>query len=394
MAVAAFAREIDPALAQPVVRRHRLDALVVHAIPASAQVREGRVWPLRVDLHDSASRPDMVDVSCAIGATSASASVRGDALGATASVTLALPDGTQPRDAPRGPHRVRCVARVRGARPGAAGDELTAERELDIDAPRLPDYALRPHPVSVSSQLDGFDCETHAPAVAGRGACVAFSSEAPGGETVVRCTLDGVALARQPGPYHDGPLPIGSLAAGSHTVSCVSAPTHPAWEVDPGNNRFDATFEVLSASRWQVDLALTRVGEAARAAEVHPPTSNPTGSTYAPSPGVAGVAIDVGFRNAGRTRVYAVEATCHGASGGAAMALRGTWARPQGDRAGWLRGLAPGESATVAVTAAGALPAGRMDLSCEVRTAAPREVPEATPADNRLRATVMGHAAP
>ncbi len=298
---------------------------------------------------------------------------------------LTLPAGSTTSQVPQGPQQVSCRAWVRGG----LGEAITVTRELVIEPPLLPDFTFS----SVRSLPFGaFDCDNYAPPIATRNTCVAFESHDLGRTTAagaqsVRCTVDGHLVHDSPGPYHSGAFLLGRLSEGHHILRCTTTAPEPAWEADLSNNALEVAFEVGDVSRWHYDLAIDAVDSSTRPTRVAAPQQvGPTRDV--PLPSVPGIAFGVRVKNVGSMRVFAVQVSCNARlTAGEQTTFYGNWSRASEDRE-WLRGLEPGEDAVVEVATPGSFPKGILDVVCDVRAGAPRDVPDLNAGNNQRHALV------
>lgn len=359
----------------------------VQAVPGRAQVRSGRLAPLSVEIHNNGDGAGRVEIECRVGGHTVTGAVQARAIYQT--VFLTLPEGTPIDDSPRGPQRVSCHARPAGFEGPSIPGEAHVRVELSLEAPVLPDHVLTQR--EDTPFRGAFDCESLAPPIATRSTCVELTSldragTVAAGAPDVRCVMDGAALTRRPGPYHDGPFELGLVPAGRHVLRCTATAASPALEADRTNDTLELAFDVGDGSEWRYDLAIRSIEPAARAAQVVSRRPGPTNDT--PAPRVPGLVFTVGVENVGRMRVFAVEVSCEARRGGRTTNFDGVWARPGGRRDGWLRGLDPGEAAEVEVASSGSPPPGPLDVRCVTRAAAPREVPDQRPENDARRGQV------
>lgn len=380
------------ALAQPTPgRSYQLDSLSVHAVRSQAQLRSGRITPLSVDIHDSGNGHETVDVECTLGTVTVTGSAPADSLRATATVFLKMPLGSAPSQVPPGRQHVSCRARVRGSAGAVPGGAIAVTNDLVIEPPTLPDFALSPYNLYNLLPSAAFDCDNYAPPIATRDTCVAFESRDLGattasGAATIQCAVDGIHH-KSPGPYHAGAFPLGRLGAGHHVLRCTTTAADPEWETDRSNNTLEVAFDVGDGSTWLYDLAIAEVDPSTRPTLVPPPPVGPPRDT--PPLDVPGVKFGVRVRNVGGVRVFAVQVTCDARSAaGQTTTFQGIWARPARHTHDWLRGLDPGESAVVDVATPGSPPTGVLEVHCDARAAAPRDVPELHPHDNEWRGRI------
>ncbi len=276
-------------------------------------------------------------------------------------------------DLPAGRHAVECTASI--VAPAHAHDAVPendrAEGFVTVQAPPKPDLA--PQALAVR------DCETLAPAVAGRPICLEVTLVNLGGGFVtpwsVACDLGG-ARAEGPGP---APLDRGAVDAvvlrfdpqpvGERVAACALDAGDRVDERDEENNRMRSDVFVLAdtaAARY--DLAVTAID--ASLAEVRDRVTN------RPS-----VVLGVRIENPGAEPVLAAEIRCEVA--GTDLVLSGRTAGA----------ILPGSEQAVRVRAEGrrlaSVPAGRYETTCVAGIVQPSGVVETEVANNALTAAVV-----
>jgi hypothetical protein len=353
--------------------QYRIDAFDLAAMPSNGQVRGDRLAPILATIHNSGARTGMIEVECAIGALVARANVDARRAAMTERIRVELPAGLEVARAPRGPHRVSCLAR---APSGPVAARTSAE--LTLEAPSLPDYVVE-H--AENHPRPAFDCANQAPPVATRSACVALHVHDPNraaseDRATQSCSVDGRAITTELPFYHQGPFDIGALSAGRHVLRCTTRAPFPRYEANGANNTFELAFEVGDGSRWHYDLAVTAIDRAARVEMVRGPTP-PGPPRDTPAEHVTGLRFGVHVRNAGPMRVLAVMVSCRARRAERTIEFEGSWANRD-----WLRGLDPGEAATVDVEAPVSIGAGALDTVCTAR-GAPADVPDRELANNQ-----------
>lgn len=281
--------------------------------------------------------------------------------------------GREVVDLPAGRHAVECAASI--VAPAHAHDAVPendrAAGFVTVQAPPKPDLA--PQALAVR------DCDTLAPAVAGRPICLEVTLVNLGGGFVapwtVACDLGGTRV-ESPGP---APLDRGAVdavvlrfapqPAGERAAECTLDEGDRVDERDEENNRMRGDVFVLAdtaAARY--DLAVTAI-EAALTEVRDRDTNRPS------------VVLGVRIENPGAKPVLAADIRCEVA--GTDLVLSGSTAGA----------IAPGGGQAVRVQAEGrrlaSVPAGRYETTCVAGIVQPSGVVETDVANNALTAAVV-----
>lgn len=271
-----------------------------------------------------------------------------------------------------GRYPAACTASI--VRPAGARDAVPendrATGVVMVPAPPKPD--LMPQALALR------DCETLAPVVAGRPACLEVTFINLGGALVtpwsVACDLGGLRIVGAgPTPVDKGAvgtvtLPAAPQPAGERAAACTLDEGGAVDERDETNNFMRGAVLVLpDTGTVQYDLALTAIESTLT--EVRDP------ETRQPS-----VVLGVRVKNLGNQPVLRAESRCEVA--GTELVLAAATTAP----------LAPGEEQTIQVQAWGrrlaSLPAGRHEVTCVTGIAQPLGVVETDVANNALTGTV------